>query len=318
MTILALDFGGSHTSSAVVSGGRVLASSSIQDDAGSLQQLLPRLATRLRENCQAAGVAPAECAGLGIGYPGVVDSRSGEILSTLGGKLDDAGVDELRAWSESIFQLPVKIENDARLALLGEHSAGAARGFEDVVMVTLGTGIGVAAMLGNGLLHSRLGQAGSISGHLPVQLNGRHCACGGIGCAEAEASTSVLPAIAAEWPGYSASLLSRGLPLDFATLFRVRQAGDRVAAEILGHCIAVWSALAVALINAYGPELLLFGGGVMQGGEEILEPIRAWVAQHSWKTNRGLTQIRRVGLGGDAALIGAEVLFREQADTQLI
>jgi predicted NBD/HSP70 family sugar kinase len=214
-------------------------------------------------------------------------------------------------WSEVVFGLPLRIENDAALALLGEHRAGAARGFGDVVLVTLGTGIGVSAMLEHRLIRSRMGHAGSLGGHFTLKMDGRRCACGTIGCAEAEASTSVLPAIAAAWPGFAESELAASTRLDYAEVFRAKEAGDRVAREIVDHSIAVWSALAATLVHAYGPQVILFGGGVMARGEEILGPVRAYVQRHAWRSSRGVTQIESAALGTHAAYVGAEALFEE-------
>jgi glucokinase len=312
MSVLALDLGGSHVGCAVVNDGRVLASSAVTTDARSLRELLPELSAKLRYICRVAGISPDKCKGLGIGFPAIVDSRSGELLSTLVSKFADCTGADLQAWSKSEFGLSLRIENDAKLALLGEHLAGSAKGFEDVVMVTLGTGIGVGVMLQNRLLHSHLGQAGTVGGHLVVRLNGRPCVCGAIGCAEAEASTSILPQLCQEWPGFPESSLAQEAHLNFATIFRLRDAGDRVARELLDHCIAIWSALTVNLIHAYGPQVIVFGGGIARRGEEILQPLRTYVEQHSWKTSRGAARIQTAILGGDAALIGAETLFLEE------
>ena len=311
MSALALDLGGSHVACGIVNGGRVLGWSNVETDARSLRQLLPELAARLHESCRKARISPAACKGLGIGFPAIIDGYTGEILSTHG-KFTDVTAEELGEWCQREFGLPVKIENDAKLALLGEHFAGAAKGFEDVVMVTLGTGIGAATMLQSRLIKSHIGQAGTLGGHLTVRMNGRLCACGAIGCAEAEASTAALPAICGSWPGFDDSVLAKEPQLDFAALFRAKDAGDRVAQEIFEHCVAVWSALSVSLIHAYGPQLILFGGGVMKRGEEILGPIRAYVRQHSWKTSRGVARVEASALGADAALVGAEALFREE------
>ncbi len=313
MSVLALDLGGSHVGCAVVENGLVLASSDVATNGRWLRELLPELAARLRDNCRASGTSAEECRGIGIGFPAIVDSRSGEILSTLGDKFADLTAADLRAWSNSEFGLPVRIENDAKLALLGERFAGAAKGFEDVVMVTLGTGIGVAVMLQNRLLHSHMGQAGTLGGHLVVRFNGRPCVCGAIGCAEAEASTSVLPALCREWPGFAASSLAQEPELNFATLFHARDAGDQVAGEVIAHCIAVWSALTVSLVHAYGPQLILFGGGISKRDDEILRPLRTYVEQHSWKTIRGTARIEAASLGADAAFVGAEAIFLEES-----
>lgn len=310
MSVLAVDLGGSHVGLAVVAAGRVLAEATIATEARSMSEILPEIEAGLLDCCERAGVNPRDCRGLGLGVPSLVDGRTGEVLSAFN-KFADVDVGALRVWTQVAFGLPLRIENDAAIALLGEHRAGAARGSGDVVLVTLGTGIGVSAMLERRLLRSRLGHAGSLGGHLVVKMDGRRCACGAIGCAEAEASTWALPAIAADWPGFAESVLAGLARLDYAEVFRAKDAGDRVAIEIVERSIAVWSALAVTLVHAYGSELMLFGGGVMARGEEILGPVREYVQRHAWRSSRGVTQIESAALGIQAALVGAEALFDE-------
>src|SRR5439155_23768344 len=116
---------------------------------------------------------------------------------------------ELATWSRDTFGLRLCIENDARMALLGESYEGAARGFSDVVMMTLGTGIGGVTMIEGKLLRGKHSQAGCIGGHFPVLFSGRPCSCGGIGCAEAEASGWSLPAVVNDWPGIASSALAK-------------------------------------------------------------------------------------------------------------
>nr|WP_246409095.1 ROK family protein [Granulicella aggregans] len=307
---MAVDLGGSHVGLAVEAEGRVLAEMTIATDARSMSEVLPKIEAGLLDCCERAGVSPRNCRGIGFGIPSLVDGRTGEVLSAFN-KFADLDAGALRGWSEVVFGLPLRIENDAALALLGEHRAGAARGFGDVVLVTLGTGIGVSAMLEHRLIRSRMGHAGSLGGHFTLKMDGRRCACGAIGCAEAEASTSVLPAIAAAWPGFAESELAASTRLDYAEVFRAKEAGDRVAREIVDHSIAVWSALAATLVHAYGPQVILFGGGVMARGEEILGPVRAYVQRHAWRSSRGASQIESAALGTHAAYVGAEALFEE-------
>jgi glucokinase len=313
LTVLAIDLGGSHAACAVVAQGRVLAGSSMGLAGPGLAQLLPALADRLREHCRAAGVLPSACDGLGIGFPAIVDAERGEIISTLPGKLDDLSGVEILQCLRNELRLPVKLENDAKLALLGERSSGAARGLRDVVLVTLGTGIGSAVMLDGRLLRSRLGQAGNLGGHLSVDLPGPPCACGNLGCAEALASTSTLRRVCRGWNNFETSGLSAEATLDFAALFRWADVGDVVAKQVLSHCIRVWSVLAVSLVNAYGPELVLFGGGVMRRADAILPHVRAYVAAHAWKTTRGEVRVEQAALGDDAGLIGAQALFEQES-----
>lgn len=278
--------------------------------AGSFRSLLPLLANTLRDLCNRTGTTLEACDGVGMGLPVVLQSKTGEILSTLN-KFSDLPDIDLSRWSLAELGLPVRLENDARLALLGEHHAGGAVGAHDVVMVTLGTGIGGAAMLQDRLLQSRFGHAGCLGGHLTVNMLGRRCVCGAIGCAEAEASTSVLPEVCGQWPGFAQSILTGISPLNFEVLFQAADKGDRIASEVLSHCIRVWSALTVSLIHAYGPELVLFGGGVMQRKEEVLTPLRERVSEHMWTTSRGVPRIEAASLGNEAALLGAEALFSE-------
>lgn len=308
-----MDLGGSHIGCGIVERGSLLASSSFVSDSRSLRAILPIAKQHFLALSRQTGIPFSACRGLGVGFPAVIDSEHDEILSTLGTKFADMSGPDLCCWSRQELGLPARLENDAKLALLGEHHAGAATGFEDVVMVTLGTGIGVAAMLQNRLLRSRMGQAGLLGGHLSIHLHGRTCVCGAIGCAEAEASTSILPDLLRGWPGGANSALAQAVPLDFAALFRSHDLGDDVAGQILEHCLRVWSVLTVNLIHAYGPQLILFGGGVMHRGGEVLPVIRSYVEQHCWRTTRGLAAIEPGRLGTSAALIGAEALFPPEA-----
>ncbi len=299
-------------SCAIIERKRVLAERSCSTDALPAQTVLIAVEALLRECLNEAGMEPSLARGVAVGYPGIVCSSTNEILSPLN-KYSDLSVEALTRWARASFDLPLRLENDARLALLGEVWAGAAQGAEDVVMVTLGTGIGGAAMIGGHLLHSKAGHAGSLGGHLPIRMDGRRCACGAIGCAEAEASTSTLPYLCRDWPGFATSELAREPCLDFRALFRGVDARDAVAEQILTHCVQVWSVLAIALIHAYGPELVLFGGGIMHRGEHILGPLRSYVEEHMWRSSRGLPHIEAAQLGSRAALFGAASLFPEES-----
>jgi glucokinase len=195
LTVLAIDLGGSHVTCAVVRGNTILSSKSLGVGAGSnLEPLLPQLCQTMTELLRTAGISVADCSAVVLGFCGIVNAREKRVLAT-NAKFDDAPGLDLSRWCEQEFHLPFMLENDARLALLGEYRCGAARGSADAVMITLGSGIGGAALLDGHLLQSRHGLAGTIGGHLPVVLEGRLCTCGNLGCAESEASTVSLPDI---------------------------------------------------------------------------------------------------------------------------
>lgn len=265
--------------------------------------MLPTIEKIFRKLVKRQSLTFTDFAGIAVGFAGLVDSGTGRVLST-NGKYDDAKSTDMAGWSRDNFGLRLCMENDARMALLGECYGGAARGFSDVVMMTLGTGIGGVAMIEGKLLRGKHSQAGCLGGHLPVLFNGRPCTCGAIGCAEAEASGWALPAIVKDWPEASASALSKYSNIGFRDLFEEAANGDEIALAIRDRCLKVWAAAAVGLVHAYDPELIVIGGGVMQSAAVIIPAIESHVQKHSW-TPWGKVQVKRAELGNNAALVGA-------------
>ena len=299
--VLAVDIGGSHATCALVRGGEILAWEHIDiADARRLQPVLGGIAgsvNRLRTDAH-------ECRGIAFSFPGIVDPITARVLSTPKDKFADSRDLDLRGWCAHEFGLPCAIENDARMALLGERHAGAAAGCDDVVMVTLGTGVGGAAMIGGRLLRGRHFQAGCLGGHLPVRFDGRRCICGAVGCVETEASGWALPEICRTWPGFEDSTLARSPACNFAVLFAAAAGGDPVALEIRRHCLRVWGVGLVGMIHAYDPELIVMGGAVMGSAEQILPALREHVATEAW-TPWGTVRVAAAALGNHAALLGA-------------
>jgi len=301
---IAIDLGGSHATLALVKDDQVLASRNIPlDSAQPLRPALDLFAAEIRKLARELHIDPSGCAGVALGFCGLADARIGRVVST-NKKYEDAPSIDFNKWCKHEFALPFGIENDARMALLGERHSGAARGCDNVVMITLGTGIGGAAMIEGKLLRGKHAQAGCLGGHLPAKVGGRPCTCGAIGCLEAEASGWSLPLLAREWPGFSASELAKHENINFRILFELADAGDHVAREIREYCLQVWATGAVGLIHAYDPERIVIGGGVMRSAAVILPYIQAYVNKHAW-TPWGKVQIVAAQLGNDAGLFGA-------------
>lgn len=304
MIALAVDLGGGHVNCAVVDDRRIIETCSFPSDKGAgLRPLLPAIADTLRELLAKAGIPLDRCAGVCLSFCGLADARTGRIIST-NAKYDDGPSLDLAAWCRETFHLPFAIENDARMALLGEWYAGAARCFDDVVMLTLGTGIGGAAMLEGRLLRGKHAQAGCLGGHFAARYDGRECTCGNRGCVEAEASSWALPEICRAVPGFEGSRLACENPITFESIFRLAAAGDSAAVQVRDHCLAVWAAGVVSLIHAYDPEIVLLGGGVMKSASAILPFVQSHVDRRAW-TPWGRVEIRPASLGNDAALLGA-------------
>ncbi len=310
--MLAVDLGGSHATCALVSGREVLASEDVRlDRRAGLASALRLLVDPLRALRDRIPPGMGPCKGIGFSFCGLVDSARSRILAT-NEKYDDAPRIDLVEWARGELGLPLKLENDARTALLGERHAGAAEGFDDIVMMTFGTGIGGAAMIEGRLLRGKHFQAGCLGGHLEVDYRGRTCSCGNVGCVEAEASTWSLPQICAAHPLFPGSHLAVLPNVGFEDLFRLAAAGDRCAAAVRDSCIRVWSAGAVTLIHAYDPEVLVLGGGVMTAADQILPPMREYVKRHAW-TPWGNVEIRPAALGNRASLLGAIPLVEARA-----
>ncbi|MFY9842628.1 MAG: ROK family protein [Terriglobales bacterium] len=311
MKALAIDLGGTHATCAVLDDRTILAHDVVSiDGTRGLTPVLPLLAESFRKLLEQTGVATRDCAGLGFSFCGLADTHIGRIVST-NQKYDDATEIDFMEWSRLEFGLPLRIENDARMALLGERYAGAAQGHDDVVMTTLGTGIGGAAMIGGTLIRGKHAQAGCLGGHLPVLFNGRTCTCGNIGCPEAEAAGWSIPLVARDWPGYADSALGKDEPVNFEKLFRYAAQGDRVATALRERCLQIWAASTTGLIHAYDPEIVVYGGGVMKSADIIIPFVQAYVEKHAW-TPWGKVKVRAASLGNNAGLLGTIPLLLEQ------
>ena len=310
-TILACDLGGTRMKIGVVRDGAVLAQ--VVEPAHSAQGLAPQLSVikaRWRGLLERLRLAVSDCAGISMAFPSLVDPGSGRVLAEYG-KFSDAMTLDLRAWARQEMNLPLAIENDARMAMIGEWKYGVGRGVDNLVMMTLGTGIGTSAIIEGRVLRGKHGQAGVLGGHLTVRYGGRPCNCGNAGCAESEASTAFLSELAAARADFNASVLAREPVLDFAAVFKQAAAGDACAAALRDHGIRVWAALAVNLIHAYDPEMVILGGGIMASAEVILPAVREYIARHA-HTPWGAVRVVTSSLGDQAAMVAAEWLVNEQ------
>ena len=305
-----IELGGSHAVVALLRENRVLRQREFPVVHGSpLAPLLPEFAAAILD-MRSDAPEDGEIAGVAFSLAALVDAKADRVVST-NGKYPDSQSIDLKDWCRNELGLRFAIENDTRMALMGEAFAGSARGVGSVVMVTLGTGIGGAVMVDGRPLRTSQPQGGCLGGHLPVNLHGRVCSCGAIGCMEAEASTWALPAIVRDWPGVEHSLLQSAPGRGFQQIFACADAGDAVARQVRDHCIHVWAVGTVGLVHAYGPELVLFGGGVLRAGESVLAGIREYVDRYAWQPTQR-ARIEKASLGPDAALYGAIPLLAER------
>ena len=275
-----------------------------------LSRRLSDIAGEIDRMLASQGLNSQECDALGFSFPGLVDSGVNKVRATYG-KWDDAREIDLIAWAQARFSLPLVMENDTRLALLGEWRAGAGVGYDNLVLVTLGTGLGTAAVMEGKLVTGAHGQAGVLGGHFSTNRNGARCTCGNVGCAEAEASTSVLARIAALHPEFATSALRTRAPLDYTAVFEFARQGDPCALAIRSHAIEVWAQMIVNLIHAYDPERVILGGGIMAGAADFIDDLKANVLSRA-HTPWGPVGIVTGSLGSSAALLGLDALARQR------
>jgi glucokinase len=237
--------------------------------------------------------------GIGLSTPGIIDTKANKMLS-INDRYSDAISFDLNRWAKETWNCGLVTENDARAALAGEWQHGAGKGIDNLLMMTLGTGIGTATLIEGKLLHGKHFQAGCLGGHFCIDFHGESCNCGSKGCAETKASSWVLPHLA-KAGNYPVEGIS------FKKLFDDKRNGHKEATAMLQTSIDAWSACAISLIHAYDPEMLIIGGGVMKSADLILPAIQADIEKYAW-TPWGKVAVRQAELEDTAALYGMNYL----------
>ncbi len=306
--VIAMDLGGTRIKLGLVRGSEVLAS--LETDACSeqgLAQRLPGIAEAIRGLLAQKSIGNEALKGVGIAIPGIVDSVHKKVL-TINDKYGDVISLDLEKWAAEHFGVPREIENDTRAALLGEWKFGNGRGYNDVVLMTLGTGIGTSAVIEGKILRGKHFQAGILGGHFIVNSKGRLCNCGNVGCAEAEASTWNLAEIVAEHDKSPDGERFGNRKLDFKLIFELAADGNKRAKTVRDECLDVWAACAFNLVQAYDPEVLILGGGIMASRDHILPHIQNKLKGNSW-CSWGEVKVLEASLKNTAALLGVGSLF---------
>ena len=290
---IGIDIGGTKIALATVGdGGEIVHEATIptRSELG-FPSAVSRMAEAVRGLMAASGWAATELDGIGVGCAGPVDPVRGTIHNphTLPG-WTDANI--VRALGEA-FDRPVVLENDADMALLGECAAGAGHGFDPVVMLTFGTGVGGAALVGGRLLRGSGGEHPEI-GHVPVDPRGPRCYCGTNGCLESIASGTALTA-AAEANGLGDA---RGL------LARARQ-GDAMAQVLRANALIAVATATWAIVHSFVPERIVLGGGIMDEHYETFAAAAAEAISRAAQVPAGRISLARAALGNRAGLVGA-------------
>jgi len=290
---IGIDIGGTKTVVAVVeSTGRIrsrveFATHSSRGFVACLTELIAAIRAGSRE----AAVADGQLCGIGIGCAGPVNPSLGTIHNpyTLPGWDDADIVTPLR----EAFHLPVRLENDADTAAIGEDRWGAGRGASPLLMVTLGTGIG-GALLINGKIYRGLNNDHPELGHIAVRPDGPDCYCGTRGCWESIASGSAIAAAGKQF-GFA----------DSRAVFAAVSSNENAAAIVQQAIEATASAL-WTLIHAYFPQRIVLGGGIgVEHFDRFSAVLRPYITRATQLPKNSGVEIVKAALGKDAGVIGA-------------
>ena len=253
-----------------------------------------------------AGVSAADCESIGIGSPGTCDSEKGVVVRAYNLGWFDVPV---CAMLHERFGIPVRLSTDANCAALAETVAGAAIGCKNMVLITLGTGVGGGIII-DGEIYAGMRSAGAELGHTLLVLDGEQCTCGRRGCWETYASATALIRQAQQAAiDHPESLLAQAEEITGLAVFQAADKGDAAAQAVIDRYCVYVAAGFTDLVNSLAPEMILLGGGISRQGERILSPIREYVVNNCFGQKDGAVPvIKAAKLGNEAGIIGAAAL----------
>ena len=242
---------------------------------------------------------------IGIGSPGPLDVKNGIIIEN--SNLPFKNFEIVKTIKET-FDLPTHLDNDANVATLGEFMFGAGKGTENMVFITASTGIGGGAVLNGKLFRGSTGNALEV-GHMTVATEGPRCGCGNLGCAEALGSGTAIGKRAKEAVLSNAvTSLKNYENVTAKEVFKEAANGDRVAKNILNTSLTYLGIAVANTITNFDPEKVVVGGGVVNGGNIVLDTIRNVVEERCMAAFVENCTIEKAILGGKAGVLGAAAL----------
>jgi glucokinase len=246
-----------------------------------------------------ANLNRATILGVGLGLPGPIDIKRGLVhfFPNIPGFKDV----KLKNILEKKLRLPIFLDNDANLMCLAEHRLGAARGFKNVICLTLGTGVGGGIIINNSLYRGNNFAAGEI-GHIPINEIGPRCNCGSMGCLEAYIGNR---------------RILKAAKRVFRSNISLEELSD-LAKKKNPDALRLWSSvgrrLGIALagvVNLLNPDCIVIGGGVAGAGRILFRKVRETILARAMSVQARHVKIFKAKLGNDAGLIGAAILVKE-------
>ena len=257
-------------------------------------EVLDTVVDAVREAREAAG---GEIDAVGFGIPSLIDQQRGVAVSTVHLPIRDLPFRDLMA---ERIGLPVFVDNDATAAMLAEWRYGAAEGCSDALLLTIGTGIGGGMVVGGALGRGAQGAAAEF-GHMTIDFDGPLCPCGAHGCLEAFVSGTAL----------AREARALGMDLTAAQVAELAHDGHAVARTLVTEMGTRLGTGIAGLVNAFNPQAVVVGGGVLALGDLLLGPAREEVARRALPPSRDLVRIVPTHFGAESGMLGAALMAFE-------
>ena len=317
LPVLAVDLGGTKILTALVSrNGGIIARGhclTLADEGPT--PVIERLLSAIDSILRLESLRPSNLDSISIAAAGAVDLEQG--LVTLSPNLPGWHDVPLGEVVRERYGVRVFLVNDASAAALGEHRFGSGKGVKNLVFLAIGTGIGGGIIINGELYQGASGSAGEI-GHMTIDLNGRRCTCGNIGCLETLVSGTAIAREARRRIGQGEKSTLTDIvagKIDNITAEKVGVAacdGDALSLDVIAEAGAYLGIGMVNLVNIFNPEMIIVGGGVAKLGELLLEPARQVVRERAFPVSAQAVRVVTARLGEEAGIHGAAIFARER------
>lgn len=314
---IGIDLGGTNIKAAIFDNEyKSLTEKSIPTEAAmGPNHVMNRIKETIMDMIHTSNLSPTDIKCMGMGIPGLLDPYEG--LSIFSPNFPHWENIHVVNHMKAFFDFPTFIDNDVRVNLYGEWRYGSGVGYENLVLITLGTGLGSGIINDGKVIYGKTSSAGEI-GHMNMYREGRPCKCGSSGCLGRYVSAVGMvntfieklnegqQSIIQEWVGQDHSLITAKM------ISEAYDQGDHVAIEVMHETGRILGFGLSNVINILNPELIIVGGGMSAAGDRLLNIVRETTAKHALKLSSQACKIQQAQLGGRAGMIGAAAYANER------
>ncbi|MFC5652968.1 ROK family protein [Paenibacillus solisilvae] len=316
---IGIDLGGTNIKAAIFGHEyKTLVERSVPTEAAmGPDQVLQRIVETIKEMAQSASIPLSAVRCMGMGIPGLLNPQEG--LSIFSPNFPNWENIHVVNRMKAVFDFPTFIDNDVRVNLYGEWRFGSGAGYRNVVLLTLGTGLGSGIVNDGKVVYGTTSSAGEI-GHMNMYREGRPCRCGSSGCLGRYVSAVGMvntmkerleagePSIVQQWTDHDSNGITAKM------ISEAYDEGDQVAIDVMQETGKILGFGLSNVINLFNPEIVIIGGGMSAAGDRLLHTVRETIAGHALKLAREACIVQQARLGGNAGMIGAAVYANERLE----